>query len=177
VLFRSIDPGGRLPGTFPRREEDLPTAGDPRRFPGTNGVVEYREGVLVGYRWYDEKRLKVAYPFGHGLSYTRFRYDRLRIRANTVSARVRNVGRRTGRTVAQLYVGMPEPAGIVQPPRQLKGYKKLRLKPGRARRVVFHLNRRSFAYWDGGWKVAPGCYRISVGRSSRDLPLRGRRCR
>ena len=176
VLFGDVDPGGRLPGTFPRREQDLPTAGDPRRFPGVNGVVEYSEGVLVGYRWYDERKLKVAYPFGHGLSYTRFRYDRLRIRGNRISARIRNVGRRTGKTVAQLYVGMPEPKGIVQPPRQLKGYRKIRLKPGKARRVAFTTDRRSYAYWDGGWKVAPGCYRIFVGRSSRDLPLRGRRC-
>ena len=179
TLFGDVDPGGRLPGTFPLREEDLPTHGDPRRFPGTDGVVEYQEGVLVGYRWYDQKRLKVAYPFGHGLSYTRFKYSKLRIRGDRVSARVRNVGRRTGKTVAQLYVGMPQPAaGVVQPPRQLKGFRKLRLKPGQAKRVVFRTDARSFSYWDvasGGWKIAPGCYRLSVGRSSRDLPLRGSR--
>lgn len=179
VLFGDIDPGGRLPATFPARQEDLPTEqGDPEQYPGVNGVVRYKEGVLVGYRWFDAKKIKPVFPFGHGLSYSRFTYRKLRVRGRRVSFTVRNRGRRRGFAVPQLYTGIPAPTGTVQPPRQLKGFTKLSLKPGQRRRVTLKLNRRSFSYYDvgkGAWTVAPGCARIFVGRSSRDLPLKARR--
>ncbi len=181
VLFGDADPGGRLPATFPRRTEDVPTAGDREAYPGVI-EVQHKEGVFVGYRHYDERRLEPAFPFGHGLSYTTFSYRGLRIRkgrGNTaaVSVEVRNTGRRTGTEVAQLYLGLPEPgAGVRQPPRALKGARKLTLRPGQRRRVGFRLDERALSYWNEGarrWRVAPGCYRVEAGRSSRDIRARG----
>jgi hypothetical protein len=181
VLFGDVDPGGRLPATFPRRMEDVPTTGDSEAYPGVT-EVKHKEGVFVGYRHYDQRGLEPAYPFGHGLSYTTFSYRGLRIRkgrGNTaaVSVEVRNGGRRTGTEVAQLYVGLPDPgAGIRQPPRALKGARKLTLRPGQRRRVGFRLDERALSYWHEGarqWRVATGCYRVEAGRSSRDIRLRG----
>lgn len=182
VLFGDVDPGGRLPATFPAAAGDLPTAGDLFAYPGVLETVRYKEGVLVGYRHYDAKSLGVAYPFGHGLSYTSFAYgppvvERLDAPGVArVSFTVTNTGSRAGSTVPQLYVGMPEPrAGVVQPPRQLKGFTKVSLAPGETRTVSLTLNRRAFSYWDvltDGWQVAPGCYRLEVGRSSRDIAHR-----
>lgn len=180
VLFGDVEPGGRLPATFPVREADEPVAGDPEKYPGVAERVTYKEGVLIGYRWFDEKRLDVAYPFGHGLTYTTFAFRRMRRERGSgvrVSVDVRNTGRRTGTAVPQLYVGMPQPApGIAQPPLQLKGFKRVTLRPGQRRRVTFRLDERAFSYWDprsDSWQVEPGCYRIAVGSSSRDLPQTG----
>jgi len=185
VLFGDTDPGGRLPVTFPQREGDTPTAGDPQKYPGVGENETYKEGVFVGYRWYDAHRLEPAFPFGFGLSYTSFRYRGLRIgRAPrgsgapaTVSAEVTNTGARSGLAVPELYLALPSPsAGVRQPPTQLKGFAKLALAPRETRRVSFRLNDRAFSYWDvtrNGWRVAPGCYRVMVGSSSRELPLRG----
>ncbi len=192
VLFGDVDPGGRLPATFPRRERDLPTAGSARRYPGVNDVVRYSEGMLVGYRWFDRRRIEPAFPFGHGLSYTRFAFRGLRVRAArrgpgvTVSATVVNTGRRPGVAVPQLYVGLPGAPGRLQPPRALKGFKSVRLRPGRSARVRFRLDARALSYWHSRrdrWVVAPGCYRVFLGRSSREIAaratvaLRGGRCR
>jgi beta-glucosidase len=174
VLFGDADPAGRLPATFPGGATQLPTAGDREKYPGVNNQETYKEGVLVGYRWYDTKRLRPAFSFGFGLSYTRFRLSGLRVGAAGASVLVRNVGRRAGATVAQLYVGIPSRRGVIEPPRQLRGYGKVSLPPGRAARVSFPLTVRSFAYWDAArnrWRVAPGCYRVWAGQSSRDLPL------
>ena len=181
VLFGDVDPGGRLPATFPRRERDLPTSGNRRRYPGVDDVVRYSEGVLVGYRWFDSRRIAPAFPFGHGLSYTRFAFRGLRVRAARrgigadVSLRVVNTGRRAGVAVPQLYLGLPAGRGRIQPPRQLKGFESVALRPGRGKRVAFGLDRRAFSYWDARrdrWAVAPGCYRVSVGRSSRQIAAR-----
>jgi beta-glucosidase len=184
VLFGDVDPGGRLPATFPKREEDMPYAGDREAYPGVAERVVYKEGVLVGYRWFDEKRIEPAFPFGHGLSYARFRYRNLRLlpasdgsaRA-TVTVRVTNTGRRAGSEVPQLYLGMPDPrAGVVQPPRALRGFANLRLRPGQTKTARFRLGPRAFSYWDevsADWRVAPGCYRVMIGRSSRDVRLAG----
>ncbi|MBI5105214.1 MAG: glycoside hydrolase family 3 C-terminal domain-containing protein [Solirubrobacterales bacterium] len=179
VLFGDAEPGGRLPATFPRAETDEPVDGeDPEAYPGVAERVQYKEGVLIGYRWFDEKALGVAYPFGYGLSYTSFALRDLRLEPGadaTVSAVVTNTGGRRGTAVPQLYVGMPEPSPqLVQPPRQLKGFTRVTLDPGESRRVRFALDERAFSYWDpraDGWRVAAGCYRVMVGTSSRDLPL------
>jgi beta-glucosidase len=183
VLFGAADPGGRLPATFPKSEDQYGYSGDPEAYPGVGEEVSYKEGVLVGYRWFDAKKKAPAFPFGYGLSYTRFRYSGLKVAAHgaRVSFDVRNIGRRRGSTVAQLYVGMPQPsADVVQPPRQLKAFRKLTLRAGQRRRVTFALGPRAFSYYDvkaPGWAIVPGCYRILVGRSSRDLPLQGKACR
>ncbi|HEX2177785.1 MAG TPA: fibronectin type III-like domain-contianing protein [Nocardioidaceae bacterium] len=131
-----------------------------------------------------EKGLPVAYPYGHGLSYTKFAYrDLVVTRAAqgvgaTVEATVVNTGDRRGAAVPQLYVQAPSPgAGVEQPPRQLKGFTKVRLRPGESRRVSFRLGRRAFAHWDtaaDGWRVHPGCYGVLLGSSSRDIRLRAR---
>lgn len=192
VLFGDVDPGGRLPITFPASAAQLPTAGDPARYPGTADFrVRYGEGVLVGYRWYDARRLAPAYPFGYGLSYTKIRISRLRIVRRRgggarISVAVRNTGSRRGTAVPQLYLGLTAPAGVVQPPAQLRGFEKVELRPGQTRRVSFGVDRRALSYWDtaaGAWRVAPGCVDVRVGASSRDiarratLPVGGARCR
>lgn len=179
VLFGARDPGGRLPVTFPASEADLPTAGDPSRYPGTAGQnVFYREGVLVGYRWYDARGIAPAYPFGFGLSYTRFAYDDLQVEGGdplVVTARVANTGDHPGTEVAQLYVGIPTAPGLDQPPSQLKGAQRVRLAPGASERVRFTLDARARSTWDPArraWVRPSGCTEIKVGGSSRDLPLR-----
>lgn len=177
VLFGDVDPGGRLPVTFPVREQDAPAAGNPAQYPGVNKTVTFSEGVMVGYRHYDAKGIAPRFPFGHGLSYTSFRYDGLAVRRDRVEVTVTNTGARPGVAVPQLYLGMPAPrAGVPQPPRQLKGYAKLTLGPGQSSRVAFPLTARSLSYWDtasNGWRVAPGCYKVMVGGSSRDIAQRG----
>ena len=181
VLFGDTDPGGRLPATFPRRMQDVPTMGDREAYPGLI-EVRHKEGVFVGYRHYDQRGLHPAFPFGHGLSYTSFSYRGLRIRKGSgdtaaVSVEVRNTGRRTGSEVAQLYLGLPDVgASIRQPPRALKGARKLTLRPGQRRRVGFRLDARALSYWHEGsrsWRVAAGCYGVQVGRSSRDIRQSG----
>jgi beta-glucosidase len=175
VLFGTVDAQGRLPVTFPRSEADLPTAGDPAAYPGIDDVVTYDEGLLVGYRHYDAKRIRPAYEFGHGLSYTSFRFSDLRVRRHRVSVLVTNTGDRRGVAIPQLYLGLPSRPGVPQPPKALKGFKRLALAPGKSRRVRFALDRRALSYWDASrdrWRLARGCARVLVGRSSRDIELR-----
>ncbi|GAA1586633.1 glycoside hydrolase family 3 C-terminal domain-containing protein [Actinomadura kijaniata] len=178
VLYGDVDPGGRLPMTFPAAGRDAPLAGNPAQYPGVDKTVTFSEGVMVGYRHYDARRLTPRFPFGHGLSYTTFRYGGLSVRPDRVQVTVTNTGKRPGYAVPQMYLGLPSPrAGIPQPPRQLKGYDKVLLAPGASARVTFPITSRSLAYWDEaarGWRVARGCYAVGVGSSSRDLPLTGR---
>ncbi len=184
VLLGDAEPGGRLPATFPKREEDEATAGDPEAYPGVDDQVRYKEGVLVGYRWFDAKRITPAYPFGAGLSYTTWRYRDLRIHRSrgrapaTVSVTVTNTGRRRGSDVAQLYLRIPAPrAGQVAAPRQLKGFRRVALKPGHSARITFTLTPRDLASWNTGanaFRVKAGCYPVMLGRSSRDIVLKGR---
>lgn len=186
VLFGKVDAQGRLPVTFPRSEAQLPTAGDENAYPGVDDVVTYDEGLLVGYRHYDARRLKPAYEFGYGLSYTRFRYSGLRVRAAhrgsakrrralaRVSVAVTNTGDRRGVAVPQLYLGLPSHPGVGQPPQALKGFKRVALAPGQTRRVRFSLDRRALSYWDvkaDRWRLDRGCARVFVGSSSRKTPL------
>lgn len=180
VLFGDVNPSGKLPVTFPVSIEDGPLRSK-HQYPGVrdaNGVprVSYSEGLLVGYRWFDAKRIAPLFPFGHGLSYTTFRYSRLRVvkarGGYRVTARVTNTGKRTGAEVAQVYVS--NPAGTGEPPKQLKGFAKVTLRPGASKRVSVKLDRRSFATWSTRkhrWTVAPGRYVVRVGGSSRRLPL------
>jgi beta-glucosidase len=173
VLFGDVDPGGRLPLTFPDSDDDVPTAGDIARYPGKGLDVHFTEGVFVGYRHYDAEEIEPAFPFGHGLSYTSFAYSDLRVSGEKVSVVVTNTGDRTGHAVPQLYLGLPSPReDVPQPPRQLKGFAKLTLDPGRSASVEFTLADSALSYWDelaGGWTVAAGEYRVHVGESSRDI--------
>ena len=179
MLFGDVEPGGRLPMTFPSSAGDLVGADDPEAYPGVAGTVDYKEGVLVGYRGYDARRVAPAFAFGHGLGYTTFRFSKPVVRrasgsaVATVTFRVTNTGSRAGAAVPQLYVGMPKPrAGEVQAPRQLKAFTKVRLAPGASRTVTFRLDRRSLSWWDtaaDGWRIAPGCYDLELGKSSRQI--------
>jgi beta-glucosidase len=173
VLLGDVDPSGRLPITFPKSLADTP-ASTPGQYPGVNGVAEYSEGLRVGYRHYDAKNIDPLYPFGYGLSYTRFSYRHMTVRRHggdvAVGADITNTGHRTGTEVPQLYLGAPD-----EPPAQLKGFTKVSLRPGQTRHVAFTLTPRSFASWDAashGWKVAGGTYRIMLGAGSRDIRLR-----
>jgi beta-glucosidase len=176
VLFGDSDPGGRLPVTFPASDEQGPAPTTlPERYPGVNGEQRYDEGIFVGYRWYDQFRQRPLFPFGYGLSYADFRFADLRLRSDhggvVAWARVTNTSRRAGSTVAQAYVSFPRSTG--EPPRQLKGYEKVRLGPGRSAVVAFRLDRAVLSYFDsraGRAVVADGRYTVSVGSSSRDLP-------
>jgi beta-glucosidase len=178
VLFGDADPGGRLPVTFPADPGQGPITG-PERWPGTDGDARYDEGVLVGYRWYDEHGQEPLFPFGHGLSYGAYEYGQPKVErdevtgAVTVMVQVTNIGRRPGAEVVQLYVAAPPAAG--QPTRQLKGFAKVRLDPGATAEVTLRLDPDDLAAYDeasGEWVVHPGRYELLVGRSSRDI--RGR---
>ena len=180
VLFGDVNPSGHLPETFPLKLQDNPSW---LFYGGEGDRAEYREGVFVGYRYYDRKEMEVLFPFGHGLSYTSFEYSGLRISADrirdteslTVTATVRNTGSRAGKAVAQLYVGDPE-STLIRPVRELKGFAKVALEPGESREVSFVLDKRAFAAWNQqirDWHVETGAFTIEVGSSSRDLPLKG----
>jgi beta-glucosidase len=176
VLFGDTDPGGRLPVTFPNSMSDEPTAGNPLLYPGVNNQVSYGEGVFLGYRWFDAHHIAPAFPFGFGLSYTTWRLDRSRLRGRTLTVRVRNVGRRIGSTVVELYAGLPSLPGVSQPPWDLRGYRKVTLRPHRAATVRLTLTGRDLAYWNtqaGDWQIAPGRYRVYVGFSSQSPRLVG----
>ena len=131
---------------------------------------EYREGIYVGYRYYDKAGKAVRYPFGHGLSYTQFEYSDLRVEGREVTVTVKNTGARDGAEVVQLYVA-PKTSGIFRPEREICGFEKLALAAGESREVSFVLDDRSFAVWSNGWKIPEGEYVIEVGSSSRDIRL------
>ncbi len=174
VLFGDVDPGGRLPMTFPASESQGPAA-HLAQYPGTGGEVHYDEGIDVGYRWYDSVDHTPLFPFGYGLSYTSFSLDRLHVtrrhRRYRVSVRVTNTGTRAGVAVVELYVLFPALTG--EPPNQLKAFDKVVLAPGKRTHAKMLLDSSSFATWstaDHRWTVVPsGPYVVRVGTSSRDL--------
>jgi beta-glucosidase len=170
VLFGVVNPSGRLAESIPLRLEDTPSYVN---FPGEAGHVRYGEGVMLGYRYYETVGREVRYPFGHGLSYTRFEVDDLSVTATgpdtaTATVRVTNAGSRPGKHVVQLYVAT-DAGEVRKPERELRAFRKVFLEPGQTTEVTFGLNRRAFAHWDvtpRGWVVAGGAYRIQIGESS-----------
>jgi beta-glucosidase len=198
VLFGETDPSGHLPVTFPQSLAQVP-ASSPSQFPGVNGQVDYSEGIDVGYRYYDANHETPLFPFGYGLSYTKFRFRHLRVSRQIVSnatsnpgatscgcngqstpevivsATVTNAGKVAGSDVAQLYLGDPAVAG--EPPRQLKAFQKVSLRPRQSKTVRFILRGHDLSYWDdaaNGWVVPDGQFQVYVGDSSAlsNLPLR-----
>jgi beta-glucosidase len=173
VLFGDTDASGRLPVTFPASDFQGPApVTRPERYPGIDQEEYYDEGLLVGYRWYDATGQRPLFPFGYGLSYTRFRFDDLRVatvRDGVVaSVRVTNVGDRAGTATPQAYVAFPRGAG--EPPWQLKGYAKVALARGESRRVSFPIDARDLSVFDNGrWTVPAGRFALAVGSSSRDF--------
>ncbi|HWC33943.1 MAG TPA: glycoside hydrolase family 3 C-terminal domain-containing protein [Mycobacteriales bacterium] len=185
LLFGDVNPSGKLPLTFPKSMKQSPIR-SASQWPGITRqnvpYSTYSERLLVGYRWYDAKHLTPLFPFGFGLSYTKFAFSHLTLHTTkhgtTARFAVTNTGSRAGSEVAQLYVA--DPPAAHEPPKQLKGYQKVSLEPGERQWVELSLDRRSFAYWNtkaNGWRVAPGCYTVKVGGSSAQLPLRAKVCR
>ncbi|MDI9584056.1 MAG: glycoside hydrolase family 3 C-terminal domain-containing protein [Acidobacteriota bacterium] len=180
VLFGDVNPSGKLPDTLAVRREDYPDSGN---YPGGGGVVDYAEGIYVGYRHFDKNGVEPLYPFGFGLSYTTFEYSDLGITPGTlqaggkasVSLTVRNTGTRAGEEVVQVYVHDPAPR-IDKPVRELKGFTRVALEPGEAKRVTLELGPDALAYCDvpgKQWRADAGTYELQVGASSRDIRLRG----
>ncbi len=167
LLTGKAIPGGRLTESWPLSYDHVISKDT---FGKRN--VEYRESIYVGYRYYDTAKQAVRFPFGHGLSYTTFAYSDLEIKDDAVSVTVANTGAYSGAEVAQLYIAPPK-GGLHRPEQELKGFQRVELAPGESKRVSFHLDSRSFAVWDGSWKVPSGTYGIRVGASSRDIRLCG----
>ena len=178
VLYGETNPSGRLPETFPLQLEDNPSF---LSYGGEGDIAEYREGIFVGYRYYDFKKAAVLFPFGYGLSYTDFEFSNLRLSANTITDQdlltatvtVKNTGDRAGKAVIQLYVGDKE-SSVFRPVRELKGFEKISLQSGEAKDVSFTLDKRAFAYWNTelhDWTVEPGDFTVEIGHSSRDIAL------
>lgn len=159
LLFGRCNPGGRLAESWPMRYEDCVSSG----YYGQKDA-HYREGIYVGYRYYDTARIPVRYPFGHGLSYTRFAYDELRMENGVLHCRITNIGEHAGSETAMLFVS-PENS-VYRPERELKGFCKLHLQPGESAEARFEITDRSFAVWHDGWVVPGGWYTLSVGDQS-----------
>lgn len=179
ILFGDVNPSGKLPCTFPRRLEDSPAHALHAYV--ASGPETYKEGLLVGYRWFDAKGIEPLFPFGYGLSYTRFAYSGLAVRAGpgasaTVEFTLANAGARAGAEVAELYLHEAHPR-LERPEKELKGFRKVFLRPGESRRVSIPLDRSAFAYYDPArraWVAQADDFEILVGSSSRDIRLRGR---
>ncbi len=190
LLYGLANPSGKLAETFPLRLQDNPSY---LNFPGTNRDVEYREGIFIGYRYYDAKDMEVLFPFGYGLSYTTFAYSDLQLKVKDqdpsakaegpiklkdtdileVSVKVKNTGSCFGKEIVQLYVRDKE-ASVIRPLKELKGFEKVALEPQEEKTVTFTLDKRSFAFYDveiGDWNAESGEYEILIGKSSRDILL------
>lgn len=175
ILFGGVTPSGKLPETFPVKLEDTPSY---LNFPGKDRHCRYAEGIYVGYRYYDKKKMPVLFPFGHGLSYTVFEYSDLTVEGTPdkgvyVRLKVKNTGNRQGKEVVQLYVGNRTGKNDFAV-RELKGFEKISLCAGEEKEVCFNLGCRAFAYYDenvSDWLVPGGKYEIAVGASSRDIRL------
>ena len=178
ILFGKVNPSAKLPESFPYKLEDNPSY---LYYLGEGDRVEYREGVFVGYRYYDTKKMEVRFPFGFGLSYTSYEYSNLKVSADhikdtdvlEVSVDVTNTGGMAGKEVVQLYVSDVE-STVIRPVKELKGFEKVELAPGETKTVTFTLDKRAFAYWNTqlhDWHVETGEFRILIGKSSRDIQL------
>ena len=170
VLTGWQNPCGKLAETIPLRYEDTPAA---RYFPGKRQNAEYREGLYVGYRYYETVNKAVRYPFGYGLSYTTFAYSDLKVNAEKVTFTLTNTGSCDGAEVAQLYVAKPD-AKVFRPARELKGFAKVFLKAGESKTVTIPLDDKTFRYWNvatDSWEVEGGSYQLLVGASVQDIRL------
>jgi beta-glucosidase len=190
ILFGDVNPSGKLPLTFPKSEADMPHPLETHQPPGPMSSMpgmpdwkvntkafdmKYDEGLKVGYKWYDAENKRPLFPFGFGLSYTTFGYSDLKAEPGDglqVSFTVRNTGQRAGEEIAEIYAGLP--AEAQEPPRRLVGWEKVALQAGEEKTVTLHVEPLYLSIYDvgsKGWKLVPGQYTVSVGGSSRDLPL------
>lgn len=184
ILFGDVNPSGHLPATFERHWQDNPVYNNYYPAKGTNRVV-YKEGVFVGYRGYEHNGTKPLFPFGYGLSYTTFKYANLKADEHGVSFDVTNTGSRPGDAVAEIYIAPPNggqlgtmgQSSIPRPPKELKGFSRVKLQPGETKTVSVPLNTRSFAYYDVSgkqWRADKGTYEVLVGSSSEQIELNGK---
>jgi beta-glucosidase len=180
VLFGDVNPSGRLSQTWPARLEDNPAY---LNYPGENGRVRYGEGLFVGYRYYEKKKVEPRFPFGYGLSYTTFGYGNLRLEKAeyslgepvAVSVDVTNTGALAGQEVVQLYV-RDEKSSLVRPEKELKAFAKVALEPGETKTVTLKLDERALSFYDdaqAGWVAEEGAFAVLVGASSRDIRCTG----
>jgi len=178
LLFGDVNPSGKLAETFP---QSVKQSSAYPYFPGEGDVVEYREGILVGYRYFDTKEIEPLFPFGHGLSYTTFQYSDIKLSKEQiseqetveVSLKVKNIGQLAGQEVVQLYVRAKD-STVIRPDKELKGFAKVALQPGEETTIQLTLDKRSFAYYNTelkDWHVVSGQYEVLVGASSRDIRL------
>lgn len=178
ILFGDYSPCGKLAETFPIKLEDNPSY---LNFPGCKNEVNYAEDVFVGYRYYDKKKMDVLFPFGHGLSYSEFKYDNLRLSSEKINAGdeievsfdVTNIGDIEAKETAQIYVKNAD-SHAIRPIREIKGFDKVNLKPGETKTVTVKLCKRSFAYYEEeikDWYIPEGTYTVEVGGSSRNILL------
>ena len=170
VLTGWQNPCGKLAETIPLRYEDTPAA---RYFPGKKQNAEYREGLYIGYRYYETANKAVRYPFGYGLSYTTFAYSDLKVNAEKVTFTLTNTGSCAGAEIAQLYVAKPD-AAVFRPAKELKGFAKVFLKAGESKTVTIPLDDKTFRYWNVAtdrWEVEGGSYQLLVGANVQDIRL------
>ena len=173
LLTGQANPCGKLSETIPLCYEDTPSA---PYYPGLEATSEYREGLYVGYRYFDSAGKAVKYPFGHGLSYTTFEYNALEIMEDALRLRIRNCGDVPGEEIVQLYIHA-DTSGMFRPEQELKGFAKVQLNAGEEKQVTIPLNARSFAVWsiaENRWVIEPGTYQLRIGASSRDIRLTAR---
>jgi beta-glucosidase len=180
ILFGEVTPSGKLPISWEKKIEDNPTYNNYYEAKGLRDV-KYEEGIFIGYRYYDKDKVQPLFPFGFGLSYTSFVFSNLEVTPQvasqtgsiTVGFDVTNTGSRAGAEVAEVYAGDPS-ATAPRPVRELKGFSRVTLAPGKSSHVMVTLNRRSLAYWDTNthyWRIDPGKFVVYVGDSSRNVPL------
>ena len=180
ILFGAQNPSGKLPVTFPKQWSDSPAYKD---YPGVNLHTAYTEGIYVGYRGFDKGTVEPLFPFGYGLSYTKFDYSGLKISPAKVAAgkqvdvtmRVRNSGSRAGAEIVQLYVHDVK-STVDRPLKELKGFQRVTLKPGEARNVSFTLDKSAMSFFSTAkdeWVAEPGAFEVWIGASSRDIRLKG----
>lgn len=170
ILTGKVNPSGRLSETYPIKYEDTPAF---RNFPSPQRNAEYREGLYVGYRYYDTSKVRVQYPFGYGLSYTTFEYADLKADESGVTFTLTNTGSRDGAEVAQLYVGMRD-GKVFRPAKELKGFAKVFLKAGESTEVRIAFDDKTFRYWNvktNRWEVENGTYQLMIGASVADIRL------
>ncbi|MBS4209410.1 glycoside hydrolase family 3 C-terminal domain-containing protein [Bacillus sp. FJAT-50079] len=178
ILFGLANPSGKLSETFPEHISHNPAH---LTYPGENGKVHYREGIFVGYRYYDKKNIKPLFPFGHGLSYTEFTYESIQVNKEAindtetveVTVMIRNNGLMAGKEVVQLYVS-DQGSRVIRPLKELKKFEKVDLQPGEAKQITFKLAKRDFSYYDvgsQGWHVETGLFNLLVGSSVADIRL------
>ncbi|MGB4714025.1 MAG: glycoside hydrolase family 3 C-terminal domain-containing protein [Defluviitoga tunisiensis] len=179
ILFGEVNPSGKLAETFPKKLSHNPSY---LNFPGEGNKVEYREGVFVGYRYYDKKEIEPLFPFGYGLSYTTFEYTDISVDKKEITdketievkVKVKNTGKVKGKEIVQLYIRDVE-SKVNRPEKELKGFEKIELAPGEEKTVTFKLDKRSFAYYNTeirDWYVESGEFEILVGKSSKEIELK-----